>query len=539
MRTIEYPWYHPSFPEYNTAQATAIPFLDKDVNLVISFATAAGKTVLAECAMAFHLANREDCRVAYVCPFKSLASEKFKAWTDEQQLGKYGLALWSSDSNDDGRDGRLIVSTLESFDMKTRSKAWKDWMASFDCVVFDECFTEDSEVITDIGPMKMGDILDANHPVKVASYNVLNGKIEFKNVVSKQKKLLHRMWYSIYYDGGCIQITSGQPVWVDGKGYVPANKLMVGDIIYGYKPHLPIVRGGDECYTGNIAWRWERIINWFGEKCKSFCRSVDCPKSPCRLEIRKIKKIGWDPTKGTVERWIRRTIVDLSNLQEKILRGKTAGLFQQKSFALWIKRMFRIVEAWCVSKENQGLSCCCDLMVEDNNNFFVNGILCHNSHIIGDESRGGAMEAAAMRLTDMNPRARIVFLSATMGNSGDLAKWVKSLNGKPTKCITSSWRPTKVRMEYHLAESRDEKLSKAVELATQSAFKKTLVFVHSKATGGNIVKSLRAAGVRAVFHNASLSSAKRRKIEEVFSNQTSGMNILVSTSTLGSGVNLA
>jgi len=144
-----------------------------------------------------------------------------------------------------------------------------------------------------------------------------------------------------------------------------------------------------------------------------------------------------------------------------------------------------------------------------------------------------------MRLTDMNPRARIVFLSATMGNSGDLAKWVKSLNGKPTKCITSSWRPTKVRMEYHLAESRDEKLSKAVELATQSAFKKTLVFVHSKATGGNIVKSLRAAGVRAVFHNASLSSAKRRKIEEVFSNQTSGMNILVSTSTLGSGVNLA
>jgi replicative superfamily II helicase len=299
VRTIEYPWYHPPFPEYNAAQATAIPFLDKDVNLVISFPTACGKSVLAECAMAFHLANREDCRVAYVCPFKSLASEKFKAWTDERQLGKYGLALWSSDSNDDGRAGRLVVSTLESFDMKTRSKAWKDWMASFDCVVFDE------------------------------------------------------------------------------------------------------------------------------------------------------------------------------------------------------------------------------------------------SHIIGDESRGGAMEAAAMRLTDMNPKARIVFLSATMGNSGDLAKWVKSLNGKPTKCITSSWRPTKVRMEYHLAESHDEKLSKAVELATQSAFKKTLVFVHSKVTGGNIVKSLRAAGVRAVFHNASLSSAKRRKIEEVFSNQTSGMNILVSTSTLGSGVNLA
>lgn len=298
MRTIEYPWYHPPFSEYNAAQATAIPFLDKDVNLVISFATAAGKTVLAECAMAFHLANREDCRVAYVCPFKSLASEKLKAWTEEQQLGKYGLALWSSDSKDDGRDGRLTVSTLESFDMKTRSKAWKDWMESFDCVVFDE------------------------------------------------------------------------------------------------------------------------------------------------------------------------------------------------------------------------------------------------SHIVGDDVRGGAMEAAVMRLTDLNPRARIVFLSATMGNSGDLAKWVKSLNGKPTKCITSSWRPTKVKMEYHLVDGHDEKTSKAVELATQSASRKTLVFVHSKVTGSKIVKSLRSTGVRAVFHNASLSSAKRRKIEEAFNSPTSGLNVCVSTSTLGAGVNM-
>jgi replicative superfamily II helicase len=299
VRTIDYPWFHAPFPEFNAAQAVAVPYLDKDMNLVVSFATAAGKTVLAECSFGYHLANNPKCRVAYVCPFKSLASEKVKAWTDEQQLGQYGLALWSSDSTDDGREGRLIVATLESFDMKTRSGAWGDWIRSFDCVVFDE------------------------------------------------------------------------------------------------------------------------------------------------------------------------------------------------------------------------------------------------AHMVGDEARGGALEASLMRFTVDNPNARIILLSATMGNSIELAKWVKSLNGKQTKCITSSWRPTKVETEYHVVGDYDEKVVKAVELTKRAAFRKTLVFVHSKVTGADIVKKLRKSGVRSVFHNASLSISKRRKIEEAFNNPTSGLNVVVSTSTLGTGVNMA
>lgn len=297
MRTIDYPWFHPPFPDFNQAQSAAVPFLDKDVNLVISFATATGKTVLAECCFGYHLTNG-DGRVAYVCPFKSLASEKYDSWVKEEQLGKYGVALWSSDSEDDGRDGRLVVSTLESFDMKTRSVGWDEWMRSFECVVVDE------------------------------------------------------------------------------------------------------------------------------------------------------------------------------------------------------------------------------------------------AHIIGEDGRGAAVEASLMRLSKVNPKARIVLLSATMGNSIELAKWVKGLNGKVTKCVTSSWRPTKVDTFYHVIGDYGEKVSKAVELAKSVSFRKTIVFVHSKITGAEIVKKLRSSGVRAVFHNASLSLSKRKKIEEVFNDSNSGLNVLVSTSTLGSGVNM-
>ena len=298
FRTIDYPWYSPPFPEYNAAQAAAVPFLDKDVNLVISFATAVGKTVLAECCFGYHLSQGDCSKVAYVCPFRSLASEKFKAWKAESQFNKHGIVLWSSDGSDDGCSGdRMIVATLESFDMKTRSEKWESHIQSLDCVVFDE------------------------------------------------------------------------------------------------------------------------------------------------------------------------------------------------------------------------------------------------AHIIGDDSRGGAMEAAVMRLTEKNPRARIVFLSATMSNAADIAKWVKSLNGKPTKCITSSWRPTQIKTEYHVVSGYEDKVSKAVELALKSANQKTLVFVHSKVTGSEMVKRLRARKVRSVFHNASISGAKRRKIEEIFNDPSSGLNVVISTSTLGSGVN--
>lgn len=298
MRTTEYPWYLPSFSEYNAAQSAAVPFLDQDMNLVVSFATAAGKTVLAECCFGYHLARTSTRRVSYVCPLRSLASEKLQAWEAEPQLSKHGIVLWSSDSDEVADpSARIVVATLESFDSKTRSDYWEPWISGLDCVVFDE------------------------------------------------------------------------------------------------------------------------------------------------------------------------------------------------------------------------------------------------AHVIGSE-RGGAMEAAMMRLTEKNHEVRLVLLSATMSNAMDVAKWVKSLNGKQTKCITSSWRPTEIKSNFCVAGTHVERVDKAVELAAKASSKKTLVFVHSKVTGGQIVRRLRQQGVRAAFHNASLSLGKRKKIESAFNNPSSGLNVVVSTSTLGAGVNV-
>ena len=143
-----------------------------------------------------------------------------------------------------------------------------------------------------------------------------------------------------------------------------------------------------------------------------------------------------------------------------------------------------------------------------------------------------------MRISRVNRRARLVLLSATMSNAKQMAQWVKSLNGKSTKCIESTWRPTKIRTEYVVADNKKEKISEAVRLAAESSSVKTVVFVHSKAVGSEIVKTLKEAGIRAAFHNASVPPGRRQKIEAAFNDRMSGLNILVSTSTLGAGVNV-
>ena len=302
MNVTEFQYYRPPFAEYNEAQSLAVPYLDKDVNLVVSFPTAAGKSVLATCAFAYELATYPDKSVAYVCPSKSLAAERVREWSSDSSLSKYGIVEETSDSENrmvDNEKARLVVATIEAFDSKTRSGRWKSWAEGIRCVVFDE------------------------------------------------------------------------------------------------------------------------------------------------------------------------------------------------------------------------------------------------AHLLGERHRGGALEAAMMRFTALNPSGRVILLSATMSNTLELAKWLKSLNGKPTKAITSDWRPTKIVTKYHLVEDSRERDNKAASLTVRNKDFKTLVFVHSKRVGKELVKKIRDSKVRAVFHCASVSAKNRNKMEMAFDDRASGLNVLVATSTLAAGINLA
>lgn len=299
MRVSDYHWYRPDFYEYNVAQQAVIPFCDKDLNMVVCFGTAVGKTVIAECCFGYHVAN--SGKVAYVAPYRSLCSEKFEKWSDDIHFQEGKVAIQTGDRHSNERrllKAALTVITSESFDSRTRvGGCWSRWIKGLDCVVFDE------------------------------------------------------------------------------------------------------------------------------------------------------------------------------------------------------------------------------------------------AHMIGDPSRGAAVEAALIRLTEMNPECRIVLLSATMDNALDIAKWVKSLNGKQTKCFTSDWRPNKVSIMEFPEDGWEDMIDRTVERAAHGSGK-TIVFVHSKRIGKTLVKRMREEGIKTAFHNASLRQKMREKVEGMFDDPTSGLDVLISTSTLGAGVNI-
>jgi helicase len=163
------------------------------------------------------------------------------------------------------------------------------------------------------------------------------------------------------------------------------------------------------------------------------------------------------------------------------------------------------------------------------------------AHLIGQKGRGDVVEVALMRFTEINPDARVVLLSATLSNVDDISKWLKSLNGKETIKIKSNWRPARIETRLHSFDEPawDSQIALAAQLAKESELgEKVVVFVHSKKMGKEISKLVRASGRDCAFHNASVSRNKRKKIEVAFNDPSSGLDILVSTSTLSAGVNI-
>lgn len=298
MRTTEYDWYRPDFQEYNVAQEAVIPFCDEDINMVVCFGTAVGKTVIAECCFGYHVMRSE--KVAYISPYRSLSLEKYNKWSEDIYFKGSGVAIQTGEnrsSDDHLNKSDLTVMTSESFDVRTRLSQWDSWCEEIACLVIDE------------------------------------------------------------------------------------------------------------------------------------------------------------------------------------------------------------------------------------------------AHTIGDPHRGAAVEASLMRLTRVNPGCRIVLLSATMDNAIDMAKWVKSLNGKKTKCFTSDWRPNPVEIVEYPVDGWNEMMDKVVERAKED-LGKTIVFVHSKRFGKDLAKKMKKNGIKTAFHNASVKGKTRDKIEKLFNDRYSGLDVIISTSTLGAGVNI-
>lgn len=166
----------------------------------------------------------------------------------------------------------------------------------------------------------------------------------------------------------------------------------------------------------------------------------------------------------------------------------------------------------------------------------VGTIVCDESHLLSSPRRGDAFEVGLTRFALLNPKARIIFLSATIPNAEELGEWLHCLNGKKTHVIDTDYQP--ITHEYHFHEGRENEWdfeSDAIDLIKkvrqQHPDEQMLIFVHTISKGHKISKQL---GIP--FHYSKLSKEERHNIEKAFIEKK--ISTIVATSTLAWGVNL-
>ncbi|MFZ0830903.1 MAG: DEAD/DEAH box helicase [Thermoplasmata archaeon] len=201
-------------------------------------------------------------------------------------------------------------------------------------------------------------------------------------------------------------------------------------------------------------------------------------------------------------------------------------------------------------------------------------------HLLRDPDRGPTLEVTLTRLRRMNPDIQVVALSATVGNSRELAEWLSADH------IASEFRPVPLkwgvfrdgRITFTDLSTRDlseggEPVARLVRTVVEDGGQ-ALVFVNSRRGSEQMAQQLGATvratlsaeertgaaataqellgvseeeteGIRRLaamvpsgvaFHNASLTNPERRVIERAFRERR--LKALVATPTLAAGINL-
>ena len=119
---------------------------------------------------------------------------------------------------------------------KKKKNGWPSWVKKTD---EERCLVGDTKIDTDLGLIRISDIVNKNIKCSVKSYNENTDKIEYKPIVDTQKiKKNNEILYKIgYINKGCTNrlnhvVCTSDHKFYNGKSYVRADELNIGDSIY-------------------------------------------------------------------------------------------------------------------------------------------------------------------------------------------------------------------------------------------------------------------------------------------------------------------
>ncbi len=100
-----------------------------------------------------------------------------------------------------------------------------------DYLFVDECFTHDTLVETDIGLIRIGDIVEKKLQVNVKSYNLETHVVEWKPVIDWYKKYSKVNLVEVSHEKGSFICTPNHRIWTS-SGYKKAENLIPGEKLY-------------------------------------------------------------------------------------------------------------------------------------------------------------------------------------------------------------------------------------------------------------------------------------------------------------------
>ncbi len=207
----------------------------------------------------------------------------------------------------------------------------------------------------------------------------------------------------------------------------------------------------------------------------------------------------------------------------------------------------------------------------------IGTIVADEVHLLTDPLRGPTLEMAITKIRKMLTNVRLVFLSATIQNSRELAKWIDA------KLVQSNWRPVPLKEGVYLdsyvyyddGSTKRIKVKKnaVISLVEDTVANKgqALVFVNSRSSAvklaevlsktlkkyitdeertkieetfsnadlveTDLLEKLKRSSINGVaFHHAGLSNTERQIVEDLF--KANILKVITATPTLAAGVNL-
>ena len=176
----------------------------------------------------------------------------------------------------------------------------------------------------------------------------------------------------------------------------------------------------------------------------------------------------------------------------------------------------------------------------------IGTLIVDEAHLLTVPGRGDHLEVGLMKFTEINSKARIILLSATMPNVEEIASWISyGLTKRKTFVLNSTFRPVPLTTHYEIYSDKvksydiieKEKVNNALEIVEYYTEDKFLIFSHTKKTGELMKNTLIKSGIKAEFHSADLAKSARISLENRFKNDKEP-RVIVATSTLAWGCNL-